>query len=135
MKSKLENPRYFKKVKTKPVEYVNSSQAWMTSALFERWLLNIYKKSKKQKWEIILFMNISTAHNYVPLMEMWRWIFPTEYDINHRAHRSGNNQEFLTFLQMCTIPVLLKSNLMLFSPWECVSKLGFSFTRNSKEMF
>lgn len=69
MISKLANPRYFKKVKTKPVEYVNSSQAWMTSVLFENRLLKIDKKFKKQKLEIILLMDNSTAHNYVPLME------------------------------------------------------------------
>lgn len=44
MISKLANPRYFKNIKTKSVEYVNSSQAWMTSVLFEKWLLKIYKK-------------------------------------------------------------------------------------------
>ncbi|UYV78371.1 K02A2.6-like [Cordylochernes scorpioides] len=38
MIGKAANPRCFKNVKTKPVDYANSVRAWMTSYLFEKWL-------------------------------------------------------------------------------------------------
>lgn len=47
MIGKSANPRCFKNVKSKPVEYVKSAKAWMTSGLFQKWLLNLDKKFEK----------------------------------------------------------------------------------------
>ncbi|UYV80385.1 hypothetical protein LAZ67_19000038 [Cordylochernes scorpioides] len=49
MIGKAANPRCFKNVKTKPVDYANSARAWMTSYLFEKWLLNLDKRFTKEK--------------------------------------------------------------------------------------
>lgn len=75
MIGKSANPRCFKNVKSKPVEYVNSARAWMTSAIFERWLLNLDKKFIQNKRKVILFIDNCTAHNSIPLMENVKVIF------------------------------------------------------------
>ncbi|UYV72296.1 hypothetical protein LAZ67_9002504 [Cordylochernes scorpioides] len=69
MIGKAANPRCFKNVKTKPVDYANSARAWMTSYLFEKWLLNLDKKFTKEKLKVILFIDNCTAHNSIPPME------------------------------------------------------------------
>ncbi|UYV67408.1 hypothetical protein LAZ67_5000482 [Cordylochernes scorpioides] len=75
MIGKAANPRCFKNVKTKPVDYANSARAWMTSYLFEKWLLNLDKKYTKEKRKVILFINNCTAHNSIPPMENVEVIF------------------------------------------------------------
>lgn len=75
MIGKSANPRCFKNVKSKPVEYVNSARAWMTGNLFEKWLLKLDKKFKKEKRKVILFIDNCTAHNTIPLMENVKVIF------------------------------------------------------------
>ncbi|UYV79127.1 hypothetical protein LAZ67_17001185 [Cordylochernes scorpioides] len=75
MVGKAANPRCFKNVKTKPVDYANSARAWMTSYLFEKWLLNLDKKFTKEKRKVILFIDNCTAHNSIPPMENVEVIF------------------------------------------------------------
>ncbi|UYV60984.1 hypothetical protein LAZ67_1002991 [Cordylochernes scorpioides] len=75
MIGKAANPRCFKNVKTKPVDYANSARAWMTSYLFEKWLLNLDKKFTKEKRKVILFIDNCTAHNSIPPMENVEVIF------------------------------------------------------------
>lgn len=75
MIGKAANPRCFKNVKSKPVEYVNSSRAWMTGSLFENWLLKLDKKFLKEKRVVILFIDNCTAHNSIPLLENVKVIF------------------------------------------------------------
>lgn len=75
MVGKSANPRCFKNVKSKPVDYVSSSRAWMTGTLFENWLLKLDKKFKKEKRKVIVFIDNCTAHNTIPLMENIKVIF------------------------------------------------------------
>ncbi|UYV62923.1 hypothetical protein LAZ67_2002512 [Cordylochernes scorpioides] len=75
MIGKAADPRCFKNVKTKPADYANSARAWMTSYLFEKWLLNLDKKFTKEKRKVILFIDNCTAHNSIPPMENVEVIF------------------------------------------------------------
>lgn len=75
MVGKSANPRCFKNVKSKPVDYVNNPRAWMTGSLFENWLLKLDKKFKKEKRKVILFIDNCTAHNTIALMENVKVIF------------------------------------------------------------
>ncbi|UYV76354.1 hypothetical protein LAZ67_14000142 [Cordylochernes scorpioides] len=75
MIGKAANPRCLKNVKTKRVDYANSARAWMTSYLFEKWLLNLDKKFTKEKRKVILFIDNCTAHNSIPPMENVEVIF------------------------------------------------------------
>lgn len=75
MVGKSQNPRCFKNVQTKPVEYRSNKKAWMTGSIFEEWLLNLDRKYRKQKRKIILFIDNCSAHNSIPSMENVRVIF------------------------------------------------------------
>lgn len=75
MIGKSANPRCFKNVKSKPVEYVNSSNAWMTSDLFSKWLIKLNKKCVKETREVVLFIDNCTAHNTIPVMENVKVVF------------------------------------------------------------
>jgi len=48
MIGKSSNPRCFKNVKSKPVEYQANKKAWMTGEVFKNWLLKIDKIFCKQ---------------------------------------------------------------------------------------
>lgn len=75
MIGKSANPRCFKNVKSKPVEYVNSSNAWMTSDLFSKWLIKLDKRFIKEKRQVVLFIDNCTAHNTIPVMENVKVVF------------------------------------------------------------
>lgn len=75
MIGKSANPRCFKNVKTKPVAYESNKKAWMTSKIFEGWLLQLDRKFRKQKRTIILFVDNCTAHNTIPFMENVKVVF------------------------------------------------------------
>lgn len=75
MIGKSANPRCFKNVKTKPVTYESNKKAWMTSEMFERWLLKLDKTFHKQNRTIILFIDNCTAHNTIPVMNNVKVVF------------------------------------------------------------
>lgn len=71
MIGKSAKPRCFKSVKSLPVIYEANRKAWMTAALFEKWLLNLDKKFGREKRKILLFIDNCTAHNNLPSL---KWI-------------------------------------------------------------
>ncbi|XP_046400914.1 tigger transposable element-derived protein 4-like [Ischnura elegans] len=75
MIGKSANPRCFKNVKSKPVEYVSSSKAWMTSDLFAKWLMKLDKRFVKENRQVLLFIDNCTAHNTIPVMENVKVVF------------------------------------------------------------
>ena len=75
MIGKSANPRCFKNVKTKPVEYKSNNKAWMTGEIFERWLLKINRKFRNQNRRIVLFIDNCTVHNTIPVMENVKVVF------------------------------------------------------------
>ncbi|XP_063230823.1 tigger transposable element-derived protein 4-like [Bacillus rossius redtenbacheri] len=72
---KSANPRCFKNVKSKPVDYVNSSNAWMTGDLFSKWLIKLDKKFIKEKRQVVLFIDNCTAHNTIPVLKCVKVVF------------------------------------------------------------
>lgn len=72
---KSKNPRCFKNVKKLPVQYEANKKAWMTSEIFENWLLALDKKYCKKKRTILLFIDNCTAHNSIPLMANVKVVF------------------------------------------------------------
>ncbi|XP_064482964.1 tigger transposable element-derived protein 6-like [Ornithodoros turicata] len=65
---KSRNPRAFKNVRSLPVDYRWNQKAWMTSAIFTEWLLQLEKKMKEQKRHIALILDNCSAHCKVPKM-------------------------------------------------------------------
>ena len=62
MIGKSANPRCFKNVKKKPVEYESNSKAWMTKIIFEKWLTKLDQRLRKEKRTILLFIDNCSAH-------------------------------------------------------------------------
>ena len=66
MIGKAAKPRCFKSARSLPVTYEANKKAWMTAALFEKWLLNLDKELGRKKRKILLFIDNCTAHNNLP---------------------------------------------------------------------
>lgn len=60
---KSAKPRCFKGIKTYPLDYESNKKAWMTSALFEKWLSNFDKKMSLKGKKVHLLIDNCTAHN------------------------------------------------------------------------
>ena len=74
MIGKSANPRCFKNIKRKPVEYKSNNKAWMTSVIFEDWLLKPNRQYRRIKRTIIIFIDNCTAHT-VPQLSNTKVIF------------------------------------------------------------
>lgn len=59
---KSKNPRCFKGTKSLGVNYTNNKRAWMTSEIFEKWLLDLNRKFAMQKRKVLLFIDNCPAH-------------------------------------------------------------------------
>ncbi|XP_062538252.1 tigger transposable element-derived protein 4-like [Armigeres subalbatus] len=59
---KSRNPRCFKNVKSIPVAYRANSKAWMTSMLFEEWILEFDKRMIEEKRKVLMFVDNCSAH-------------------------------------------------------------------------
>lgn len=70
---KSAKPRCFKNVKTLPVEYRNK-KSWMTTVLFEEWLLKLDRRMKVQQRKIVMFMDNCPAHGK-PNLDNVRLVF------------------------------------------------------------
>lgn len=66
---KSAKPRCFKGVESFPVDYKANKKSWMTTELFNTWLLQLKKSMKKQKRKILLFMDNCTVHNNPPPLD------------------------------------------------------------------
>lgn len=62
-KSKL--PRCFKGCKSLPLDYEANKEAWMTTEIFEKWLIKLDKKIIKERRKILLFIDNCTAHDAI----------------------------------------------------------------------
>ncbi|XP_021695234.1 tigger transposable element-derived protein 4-like [Aedes aegypti] len=59
---KSRKPRCFKNVKSLPVKYEANSKAWMTSLLFEKWMLKFDQRMSDEDRKILMFVDNCTAH-------------------------------------------------------------------------
>ena len=68
---KAEKPRCFSRnnidSKTLPVTYFANAKAWMTSYIFETWLIAFDRKLKKEHRKIILFIDNAPSHPKITL--------------------------------------------------------------------
>ncbi|KAK3094873.1 hypothetical protein FSP39_007356, partial [Pinctada imbricata] len=60
--SKSKDPRCFRGVKSLPVTYTNSGNAWMTAEIFQNWLRDFNRDMARQKRKILLFIDNCSAH-------------------------------------------------------------------------
>ncbi|KAK3098872.1 hypothetical protein FSP39_023876 [Pinctada imbricata] len=59
---KSKDPRCFRGVKSLPVTYTNSGNAWMTAEIFQNWLRDFNRDMARQKRKILLFVDNCSAH-------------------------------------------------------------------------
>lgn len=59
---KSSNPRCFRGVKSLGLDYYSNKKAWMTTEIFEKWLLNLDQKFATQNRKILLFLDNCTSH-------------------------------------------------------------------------
>lgn len=63
------NPRWFKNVKSLPVDYHANSKAWMTGALFSKILQKMDKEMVSKRRKILLFVDNCSAHGKLEAMQ------------------------------------------------------------------
>lgn len=59
---KSKNPRCFKGIKSLEVDYENNKRAWMTSDIYEQWIMGLNRKFAVQRRKILLFVDNCPAH-------------------------------------------------------------------------
>lgn len=74
MIGKSANPFCFRSVKTKPIEYRSNKKAWMTSEIFEKWLIDLDQDLRKKRKKILLFLDNCSAHT-VPNLQNIKVLF------------------------------------------------------------
>jgi len=144
MIGKSSNPRCFKNVKSKPVEYQAIKKAWMTGEIFKNWLLKIDKIFCKQNRKVMLFIDNCTAHNYIPTMGNLEVLFfppnmtsvvqPMDQGIIKNFKHHYRTLLVLNLLQDGGKIDILQANRMSKNAWEqvtsetianCFRKAGF----------
>lgn len=63
---KSENPRCFKNIKKSqlPVKWAFNKKAWMTRDIFKPWVTDINSQMKKEKRNIVMFLDNATSHSH-----------------------------------------------------------------------
>ncbi|GFT75932.1 tigger transposable element-derived protein 6 [Trichonephila clavipes] len=75
--AKSTKPRCFKGINSFPTKYRSNKKAWMTTELFNEWLVSLNSDMKREKRHILLFLDNCTVHNNVlPLSNVKLRIFP-----------------------------------------------------------
>lgn len=152
MIGKSKQPACFRNVKSKPVEYTNNKKAWMTSAVFQEWLLKLDLHFGKQKRKVLLFVDNCSAHKTVLNLLNIKVIFfppnmtsivqPMDQGIIKNLKHFYRKQIVLKMLSdietntLTKIDVLIASRMLKFA-WEqvgretiinCFAKAGFNST-------
>lgn len=72
---KSKKPRCFKNVHNLPVAYESNKKAWMTSAIFEKWLRDWDAQLKLKQRKILLLIDNCPAHPNVPNLQCIKLVF------------------------------------------------------------
>ncbi|GFT25221.1 tigger transposable element-derived protein 6 [Trichonephila clavipes] len=74
---KSTKPRCFKGINSFPTKYRSNKEAWMTTELFNEWLVSLNSDMKREKRHILLFLDKCTVyHNAPPLSNVKLKFFP-----------------------------------------------------------
>ncbi|GFT74987.1 tigger transposable element-derived protein 6 [Trichonephila clavipes] len=63
---KSAKPRCFKGINSFLTKYRSNKKAWMTTELFNEWLVSVNLDTKREKRHILLFLDNCTVHNNAP---------------------------------------------------------------------
>lgn len=106
---KSAKPRCFKGIKTFPTTYRSNKKAWMTTELFNEWLMTLDADMKKQKRKILLFLDNCTVHNNPPpLVNVKLHYFPPNTTSKLQPLDQGIIHNFKTFYRHEIVKMFLE---------------------------
>ena len=107
---KSTKPQCFKGVKSFPTDYRANKKAWMTTELFNNWLLTVNGDMKRQKRKILLFLDNCTVHNSPPtLSNVELYFFPSNTTSKLQPLDQGIIHNFKTFYRKEIVKLVLES--------------------------
>lgn len=75
MIGKSKRPRCFSHWRHIPVTYESNQNAWMTSSIFNSWLLKFDQKMDAQNRHVLLFVDNASCHTKVPALKATKVVF------------------------------------------------------------
>ncbi|XP_039298512.1 tigger transposable element-derived protein 6-like [Nilaparvata lugens] len=72
---KSAKPRCFKGIKSLPTIYRSNKKSWITTELFNEWLISVDSDMKKENRKILLFLDNCSVHNNPPQLDNVKLIF------------------------------------------------------------
>ncbi|GFT36213.1 tigger transposable element-derived protein 6 [Trichonephila clavipes] len=88
----------FKGINSFPTKYRSNKKAWMTTELFNEWLVSLNSDMKREKRHIILFLDSCTVHNNAPPSSNVKLqFFPTNSTSKLQPLDQGIIHNFKTF--------------------------------------
>ncbi|GFV16659.1 tigger transposable element-derived protein 6 [Trichonephila clavipes] len=83
---KSAKPRCLKGINSFPTKYRSNKKAWMTTELFNEFLVSLNSDMKREKRHILLFLDNCTVHNDAPpLSNVKLQFFPRNFSHSTRA--------------------------------------------------
>ncbi|XP_037776968.1 tigger transposable element-derived protein 4-like [Penaeus monodon] len=102
---RCEKPHCFKWINTKvlPIIWKSNKRAWMTAALFKEWLEKFNEKMRRQKRNVILFLDNATCYPPLELSYVKLVFFPP-----NTSHLQPMNQEIIKTMKTHYRQMLLR---------------------------
>ncbi|GFV44082.1 tigger transposable element-derived protein 6 [Trichonephila clavipes] len=95
---KSAKPRCFKGINLFPTNYRSNKKAWMTTELFNGWLVSLNSDMQREKRHILLFLDNCTMHNNAPpLSNVKLPFFPRNSTSKLQPLNQGIIHNFKTF--------------------------------------
>ncbi|GFV90007.1 tigger transposable element-derived protein 6 [Trichonephila clavipes] len=112
---KSAKPRCFKGINSFPTKYRSNKKAWMTTELFNEWLVSLNSDMKREKRHIPLFLDNCTVHNNAPpLSNVKLEFFPPN---STSVLDSLENQQNVTTISLLTALIIIDK------AWRAVTPL------------
>ncbi|GFY06634.1 tigger transposable element-derived protein 6 [Trichonephila clavipes] len=94
---KSAKPRCFKGINSFPTKYRSNKNAWMTTELFNEWLISLNSDMKREKQYIIFLDNCTVHNNAPPLSNVKLQFFPPNSTSKLQPLDQGIIHNFKTF--------------------------------------
>ncbi|GFW85409.1 tigger transposable element-derived protein 6 [Trichonephila clavipes] len=147
---KSTKPRCFKSINLFPTKYRSNKKAWMTTELFNEWLVSLNSDMKREKRHILLFLDNCTVHNNAPPLSNVKLQFfppnstsklqPLDQGIIHNFKTfyrrevvksvldNLENQQNVTTISILTVLIMIDKSWRAVTPLtihSCFKKSGF----------
>ncbi|GFW21089.1 tigger transposable element-derived protein 6 [Trichonephila clavipes] len=100
--------RCFKGINSFPTKYRANKKAWMTTELFNEWLVSLNSDMEREKRDILLFLDNCTVHNNVSPLSNAK-LFPPNSTSKLQPLDQGITHNFKTFYRREVVKSVLDS--------------------------